>query len=278
MAGEGKQSADGFYEVKTIQETDMDSSWRNKDASMVVSDGAAAAQARDLAEDDKLRETYRKIAAIMEEDESPVNRGRQAQAPTGRVRRKMPQMTMEDLGGGPSTPSHHMTMDDLAEGLSAEDMEQLGLGIVEGVNQAATRAFQDGYTGQGDELSLMAESNAAHPYNTSEDWKTEKAMARLKGGKQVPVWLVVNEASGMKIEKPFRIQPPAEKIAVILNMTGNANDPRIQQIQEDYDKHVRLTKIARQAGRALNEGREVNQQKYRRLLAELEGVNARLGI
>lgn len=166
--------------------------------------------------------------------------------------------------------------------VSRQDMARMkraaGAGLNQAVQQVGRDLVQEAYTDFPGESSMMAESMAGSPDPADGDWTTVQRAAKLKGGKMVPVWLVVNEATGMKIDKPFRIQPPAERIATILNITGNANDPRIKQIQEDYDEHVRLMKGIRQCRQYIKEGKDEYRGRLQSLQVKLEGVNVKLGI
>lgn len=221
-------------------------------------------QEREFRENEKLKDARRRIMEILEEDdgEQPMQQQQRRQPQmTGRVRRK-----------------NALGLDDLMEGLSDDDLSKMGYGIDQASNRAAVDLFQAGYMEDYDEASMMAESNAGRPQQRSEDWTTKKAQARLRNQKTVPVWFVVNEATGMKINKPFRIQPPAERIATVLNITGNVNDPRVRQIQEDYDTHVSLMKQIRKARQLAESGDPRYKSQVRKLMTELEGVNVRLGI
>jgi len=172
-----------------------------------------------------------------------------------------------------------LSMADLMEGLSPNDFRDgeqpmsrqemarlariLDQGLNDGAQRVARNMVQDAFTEDfPDEASMMAESYSGHTQEGNGDWITEQRAAKLRSGKVVPVWIVVNETTGMKIEKPFRVQAPAERIATVLNITGNVNDPRIRQIQEDYDEHVNLMKNI----------------QLSTLQMKLEGVNAKLGI
>lgn len=246
------KSASEVYEVKQLEggeDIPLDSSWRSKGPSVSAnSDLAGDVQARELAENEVAREARRKIMEILEEDESPQQR---QQAATGHVRRKNAQLTMDDLMGG---------LDDV-------------------VNNVGMDLFQEGYMGGENEAAQMAESMAGRSQaEPTWDWKAVKGVATLRGGKQVPVWMVENTSTGMQINKPFRIQSPAERIASLLNVTGNANDPRVRQIQEDYDKYVELTKQYRECKKLYESGNKKAAQKGQRVASELRGVKQRLGI
>ncbi len=261
-----ENAADQGYGVKQLKGSDsletapeLDSQWRTKNPG---GSGAVAGdvQARELAENDIAREARRKIIAILEEDEPPGRAPQQA--PTGQLRRKNPGLAMEDL-------------------MDADELAAIGGGINDAANTAARDLFHAGYMGDDNEAAQMAESMAGRPNAPAEaswDWVTVKAMATLQNKKRVPVWMVENRINGMKIEKPFRIQGPAEKIASILNITGNANDPRIQQLQEDYDRYVHLMKQARKCKHLAESGDQNARKTGTRVVAELRGVKQRLGI
>lgn len=240
---------EGGQDVNNAPE--LDSSWRNKSPSMAISDGAGDVQARELAENDVAREARRKIMAILEEDEAPqVVHGQQ----TGHVRRKNPELTLEDLGA-------------------------IGGGLNDAVNNVGMDIFQDGMMGTDNEAALMAESMGGQSMaEPSWDWKAVKSMATLRGGKKVPVWMVENSSTGMQINKPFRIQAPAERIVSLLNVTGNVNDPRVRQIHEDYDQYVELSRRLRECKRLYESGNKKAAQSGQQISAKLRGVKQRLGI
>jgi len=228
----------------------LDASWRNKTPS-VSSDMAGDVQARELAENDVAREARRKIMEILEEDEAPQH----VPSATGRVRRKNSQLTMDDL-------------------------VDIGGGLHDTVNQVGMDLFHEGYMGTDNEAALMAESLAGQPAaEPSWDWKAIKSTATLRGGKTIPVWMVENTTTGMQINKPFRVQAPAERIVSLLNVTGNVNDPRVRQIQEDYDVYVSLTREYRECKKLYeSSGNQKAVQKGQQIASKLRGVKQRLGI
>lgn len=188
-----------------------------------------------------------------------------------------------------------LSMADLMEGLTPNDFAQEGQrpmsrqemarlarimdqGLNDGTQRVARELVQDAYTQDfPDEAAMMAESYGGQPSGDG-DWVTEQRAAKLRSGKVVPVWFVVNESTGMKIEKPFRVQAPAERIATVLNITGNVNDPRIGQIKEGYDEHVTLMKEIRKCRSYIAEGQTEYKRRLTSLQMKLEGVNAKLGI
>jgi hypothetical protein len=188
-----------------------------------------------------------------------------------------------------------LSMADLMEGLSPNDFREgeapmsrqemarlakiMDQGLNDGTQRVARELIQDAHMQDfPDEASMMSESMSANSYKDDGDWITEQRAAKLRSGKTVPVWFVVNESTGMKIEKPFRIQPPAERIATVLNITGNVNDPRIKQISEGYDEHVNLMKEIRKCRSYIVEGQTEYKRRLTSLQMKLEGVNSRLGI
>ncbi len=208
-------------------------------------------QAREFAEDEKIKEIHRKICAIMEEDEAPQNVQGQN---TGHVRRKNTALTMDDLTG-------------------------LGGGLHDAVSNVGMDLFHEGYAGGDNEAAQLAESMAGQSMaEPTWDWKAVKSLATLRGGKKVPVWMVENTSTGMQINKPFRIQGPAERIVSLLNVTGNANDPRVRQIQEDYDQYVSLTKDLRKCKQLYESGNKKAGHHGQQVAAKLRGVKQRLGL
>ena len=270
MSGSGgrKNASDEGYQVRQLSGTDqygdqeLDSSWRAK---MPGGGGGMAGdvQARELAENDVAREARRKIMEILEEDDPPAHAPQQPAR--GTVRRRNPGLSMEDL----------------MEGLSPDDMATLGGGLNDAMNTTAVDLMQAGYLGEGDEASELAESMAGRPQAPAEpswDWVAVKGEATLGSGKKVPVWLVENTSNGMSMQKPFRVQAPAERIAALLNVSGNVNDPRIRQIHEDYDLYVKLSRQLRKAKQLFESGDQDAKKTGQRVAAQLRGVKQRLGI
>lgn len=211
-------------------------------------------QAREFAEDEKIKDIYRKISAIMEEDEAPQHAPNAHQQNTGHVRRKNTTLTMDDLAG-------------------------IGGGLHDAVQNVGMDLFHEGYGGSDNEAAQLAESMGGQSMaEPTWDWRAVKSAATLGSGKQVPVWMVENTATGMQINKPFRIQGPAERIVSLLNVTGNANDPRVRQIQEDYDQYVSLSKDLRKCKQLYESGNQKAGQHGKQVAAKLRGVKQRLGL
>lgn len=263
----GRSTQDVGYKARQLEGDDvpLDASWKTKMPDLGNSDLAAEAQAREMEEDNKAREAYRKIKAIMEEEGSdPFDLPQQRQQrPTTTLRRKNPGLSMQDL----------------EEGLSVDELTSLGYGVDQAAESVARDYVTRNYTGDADEANLYAQSHSRRARATEGDWKIKKQGARLKGsGNVVPVWQVVQESTGMNIPKYFRVQEPAERIATILNQTGNVNDPRIGNVINLYEEHVSLMKELRKTKRLVKEGRGEYAQHLRGLRTKLEEVNYKLGI
>ena len=277
-------SASDYYGVKQLDGTDtygdnsLDDSWRHKTGA-IRGDVAGDVQARELAENDVVRDARRKIMEILDGDDDVAPQRRSQQAPTGRVRPKNRGLSFEELSEGLDMQHENSLLADA--GLTSDDLAELGLGVNAAADRAAVDLVQQGYVGEGGESAELAESMAGRPQAPAEptwDWVTAKNMATLRSGKKVPVWTVENKSTGMGMNKPFRIQAPAERIASVLNVTGNVNDPRIRQIHEDYDRYVSLSKQLRKA-KQLHESGDANAKKTgQRIVVELRGVKQRLGI
>ena len=255
----GKSTQDAGYQVKQISEADMDYSWRRGETSRAVDLDNSA----ELHEDEKLREAHQKIKAIMEMDDGGDMYGtvspKQQQQPARR-------------GGG-------LSMNDLSDGISREDMARAMGGMEDAAGNVARDLVNDGMQqSTPNESAMMAESYGNEPRNTNGAWGVEKMRAKLKNGKHVPVWKVIDESTGMEIPNAFRIQEPAQRIASIINKTGNVNDPRIKGIMEAYKQHIQLMKQVRQLKHAITEGRGDLKPKLREVYDALEETNFKLGI
>jgi hypothetical protein len=283
----------------------------------VHSNAAGDVQARELAENDIAREARRKIMAILEEDESPQygsrpQRGKPSQHNTGTVRRKSPgALSLDELAEGERWQQQlavdekvardmgrkspgALSLDDLMEGMdnsngigmadsgmTSDDLAAMGGGLNDIMNTTAVDLMHSGYNGDDNEAAQLAESMAGRPQqpaDSSWDWVTVKGVATLASGNKVTVWMVENTSNGMEMKKPFRVQAPAERIASLLNVAGNVNDPRIKQIHEDYDRYVGLTKQFRNAKKLYESGNRDAGKTGTRIAAELRGIKQRLGI
>lgn len=256
----GKSTQDAGYQVKQIGEADMDDSWRRGETSRAVDLDNSA----ELHEDEKLREAHQKIKAIMEMDDGGDM--------YGTVSPKQQQQPARRGGGG-------LSMNDLSDGISREDMARAMGGMEDAAGNVARDLVNDGMQqSTPNESAMMAESYGNEPRNTNGAWGVEKMRAKLKNGKHVPVWKVIDESTGMEIPNAFRIQEPAQRIASIINKTGNVNDPRIKGIMEAYKQHIQLMKQVRQLKHAITEGRGDLKPKLREVYDALEETNFKLGI
>ena len=275
-----RSAQDTGYEVRQLtgsadySDVSLDSSWRNKSGAG-QGNVAGDVQARELAENDVVRDARRKIMEILGDDSEPQPQRRQQ---TGTVHRKNPGLSLNDLSEGLDITPNNLMAD---SGMTASELAALGVGINDAADNAAVDLVQQGYMGSDNEAAQLAESMAGRPQAPAEptwDWTSVKSAATLRNGKRVPVWTVENKSTGMGMNKPFRIQAPAERIASLLNVTGNVNDPRIKQIHEDYDTYVGLTKQLRKAKKLYESGNQDAGRTGQKVVVQLRGVKSRLGI
>ena len=275
----GRSAQDQGYGVKQLEGSEgYDPNATMGGVPAAMSGGAdAGVQAREMAENEVVRDARRKIMEILAEDEPPA-RATQQQPATGRVRRKNPGLSLEELSEG-LEPTGGIGMADM--GLSAEELAAIGGGLNHAVNGVGVDLLHEGYQGGDNEAAQMAESMAGRPQAPAEptwDWVSVKGVATLRSGKKVPVWTVENKTTGMGMQKPFRVQAPAERIASVLNVTGNVNDPRIKQIHEDYDLYVSLSRQLREAKKLFESGDQDAKRTGQRVASQLRGVKQRLGL
>jgi len=139
------------------------------------------------------------------------------------------------------------------------------------VSQGAQQVVHNAYMNPNEASDLM-ESEAYNPMQNNSGWQVTKKYARLKNGKQLPVFIVEDSLTGMNTGKKYRISSIAEKISAVLNATQNMDDPRIQMIDKSYDQHIRLM-------RSLNEAkRNGNRKKVSLIESKLQIVNTKLGL
>jgi len=259
----GKSTQDAGYQVKQTDEADMDTSWRHGENGRAVDVDNSA----ELHEDQKLREAHQKIKAIMEMDDGDDMYG------TVSPKQKQPRQQQ------PGRRSGGLSLDDLSDGISRDDMARAMGGMEDAAGNVARDLVNDGMQqSTPNESAMMAESYGNEARNTGGAWGVEKMRAKLKSGKHVPVWKVIDESTGMEIPNAFRIQEPAQRIASIINKTGNVNDPRIKGIMEAYKQHIQLMKQVRQLKHAITEGRGDLKPKLREVYDALEETNFKLGI
>lgn len=260
---DGRSAQDAGFTVKQLDKTedvDLDASWRAKQHRQLEDDSTGDVQGREFDANREAVDARRRIMEILGEEDSPTLQHPQQQ-------RRQPQAQQPRQSGG-------LSMSDLMEGMEGQ-MDAT-------TNDVAMDLFQQGLIDEmPNEAAMMAESYAAQPRQraASHDWKTVKHQATLKGsGKKVPVWKVMNEITSMSIEKPFRIQEAAERIATILNQTGNTSDPRIRGIMEAYDEHVSVMKKIRTIRGAIKAGRKDLGGRLVEAQDRLEQINYKLGI
>jgi paraquat-inducible protein B len=184
------------------------------------------------------------------------------------ARRKINQIN-ESSGG--------LSMRDLMDGMSADEIRRFSNGLEQFAQETGGQIYNQGYQ-EPNEASMLMDEFAAEPRPTTGSWKVMKESARLRNGNTVPVWLVADEDSGMEIKRPYRIQEAAQRIAAILNQSGNVNDQRIKRVNEAYEKHIELMKQIRVCKKAINEGQTDKKKRLSALRAKLEEVNYILGI
>jgi len=245
---------------KRDEDLDIDASWRAKQHRVLGENIADVGdvQGREFAANQDAVEARRKIKEILGEDDDGAAMG----LPSGHPM----------VGQRPPRSGAGLSMDDLMDGLG-QGMDQIS-------SDVARDLLQEGLIDNvPDEAALYAEQHGRRPRQTSSDWKVKKYQATLKAsGRTVPVWKVVNEKTSMAMERPFRLIEVAERIAAILNQTGDMNDRRISSVIEAYNQHSVLMKKKRMLKEAIDSGRRDLRPALRAVIDQLEGVNYKLGI
>lgn len=123
-----------------------------------------------------------------------------------------------------------------------------------------------------------------NPYEDDEDdfyqentWVVEEFTAELRNGKEVPVWKVLDESTGMQFPKVFRLKEPAHRIKNIMNESGNLNDPKLKSIVQLHDKFLECRKQVSRSKKMLSEGK-ISKKKVVEAQQLLLKIGNKLGI
>ena len=263
---DGRSADDvGLVAKQTSHRKDPDIEQRHRFArgpsqTPLPSDRYGEAQAREMEEDRIAVDAHRKIKKILEEEEAKE----QARRPQQQQRR--PQQQARPKQGG-------LSMADLMEGLEGQ--------LDAATEDVARDLLIENFQSEAPSEAALYTNSYARPepkMPESHDWTVKKFQAKLRSGKKIPVWKVFNEKTKMSMETPFRIMEAAERIAAILNQTGDVNDQRIKGIMEAYNRHRALMKHIRQLREAINAGRKSLRPKLTEATDELEQINYKLGI
>lgn len=108
-------------------------------------------------------------------------------------------------------------------------------------------------------------------------WGVKKFLGETRGGDTVGVWKVVNNRTGSSIDKLFRIEAVARRVAGLFNESGDPNDPRAVSLIGVYDKRDRLLKEARQLEKSAD-GKPMKTERLKAIRGEINQLDYRLGI
>jgi hypothetical protein len=118
--------------------------------------------------------------------------------------------------------------------------------------------------------NLKAAINAEH-------WKVKQYLGETRGGSKVHVWKVENPRTGTKLDTLFRVEGVANRVALLLNETGDLNDPRVVGLVGAYNKRDKLLKEARALQKSAD-GKPMKSDRLRQIQAEINQLDYRLGI
>ncbi len=121
------------------------------------------------------------------------------------------------------------------------------------------------------------ELNLRQAVATAENWRIKRYLGETRSGTEVHVWKVENTKTGNSLRNLFRIEGVASRIAMILNETGDASDPRIVSLINAYEKRDKLIKEARALEKSAD-GKEMKTDRLRALRAEINQLDYRLGV
>lgn len=108
-------------------------------------------------------------------------------------------------------------------------------------------------------------------------WGLKAFIGETKSGNQIPVWKVQNSRTGTLLNTMFRVESVAQKVAMLLNESGDSNDPRALQITQLYEKRDKLLKEARVLEKTAA-GKPMKSDRLRVIRDEINQLDYRLGI
>ncbi len=121
------------------------------------------------------------------------------------------------------------------------------------------------------------ELNLRQAVAVTENWRIKRYLGETRSGTEVHVWKVENTKTGNSLRNLFRIEGVASRIAMILNETGDASDPRVVSLINAYEKRDKLIKEARALEKSAA-GKEMKTDRLRSLRAEINQLDYRLGV
>lgn len=166
-----------------------------------------------------------------------------------------------------------LTIDDLRE--AAQEMMAKGDPLVRGkMMNPSIRQYNPMETSapQQPQSQLFVTESQFTAAQRGEAWEVRTMNAKTRSGKVVPVYVVEDTVSGMTTGTKYRVMEVAQKVARIVNATGNPSDIRIGMLNEAHDEHIKLKNKLAEARR----GSDVNAVKL--LENKLQTVNMKIGL
>ena len=201
-------------------------------------------------------------------------------------------LTLADLMGGDTKTSSKvaLTENDIFAGLSPEEKAELRASLGMGndpfaaqppLTESYTAPVQQGKQAMNERRALPGQplnEAAPAPAKKATTWNSVQMNAKLKSGAVVPVWKVTDSKTGMEMPTPFRIQEVADRIAAILNESGNVNHPSIVSTVNAYNKRIAIVKEMKQVKDMIAEGQVAKKGRLQQLQGELAAIDMKLGI
>lgn len=175
-----------------------------------------------------------------------------------------------------------LTEDDMYGGLSAEDAAAIRssqpLFEDDPMRYSTQSSIVDSYGAPIQRRQPLVERMPEKQPMRNPTWSAKKLRAKLTNGEIVPVWKVTDSQSGIEMPTNFRIVEFAERVADILNETGNINDARVVSTTGAYNKRVKLLKEMKQAKLNAQEGDISAKKRVSILKEEIAAIDYRFGI
>jgi len=228
----------------------------------------------------------------------PVNNDRQASETGWKVREPLQDNADIDISYKTRRPNlNHELAVDIHNGLGGarviaearRKMDEIGdLDITDfmdaKVSPDVKRAFAESMKRQRPRSSASTPSqNYDNPFDDSETssggrFVVEKAMAALKSGAKIPVWMIVDSNNGQQFQKPFKIHEAAIAVSNLLNEHGTIKHPSVKKALTAYDTYNEILKKVNIVKKAINEGEEEQRPVLTRLREQLKTCGKAIGL
>lgn len=128
-----------------------------------------------------------------------------------------------------------------------------------------------------DDLSLAVSSQMQPAPPRKGRFVLEKAEARTTSGGRLPVWIIIDTRSDIKVGRPLKIFETAQILCQEMNQNG-ARSPNVQKILQNYDQYNTLLREVQTVRKAIEQGQEEKRPRLSVLREHLKDYGRKIGL